>query len=92
MSFRTSPLHITRGINETVKRDTAFSIFIFQSFGRYLREDWGDICKEDWDMNDSAVKYENDRIVAKYKHQLGDVLIITEWDRSATTILFAEEY
>lgn len=48
----------------------------------------GDIPHEDKKMNDSAVKNNDDRIVARYN----DIYIITEWDRSATTILFIDEY
>lgn len=43
-------------------------------------------------FSDAAVKNYNDRIVAKYKTSLGDIFIITECDRSYTTILFADEY
>lgn len=41
-----------------------------------------------WKLNDDAVKSGDDRIVAKYDN----IFIITEWDRSVTTILFLEEY
>lgn len=78
----------TRGISEKVARDQSFAKFVAESFGRYMRQDWGDTCKEDWKLNDSAVKNGNGRIVASY----GNIFIITEWDRSVTTILFKEEY
>lgn len=78
----------TRGISEKVARDENFAKFVAASFGRYMRQDWGDACKEDWKMNDDAVKYGNDRIVASYDN----IFIITEHDRSVTTILFKEEY
>lgn len=62
------------------------------AFRRYVNCDWGDTCKEDSAMNDNAVADGNDRIVAKYVTSKGNIFIITEWDRSYTTILFADEY
>lgn len=62
------------------------------AFRRYVNCDWGDTCKEDSTMNDNAVTDGNDRIVAKYVTSKGNIFIITEWDRSYTTILFADEY
>lgn len=78
----------TRGIASAVERDKNFAKFIAVSFGKYMRQDWGDTCEEDWKLNDEAVKSGCDRIVAKYDN----IFIITEWDRSVTTILFTEEY
>ena len=58
---------------------------------RHLRCDWGDICEEDWKQNDHAVKH-GERLLSAYQVDGERVFIITEWDRSATTILFADEY
>ena len=55
---------------------------------RYCKKDWGDIPEEDKRMND----LDDDRIVARYNSKHGDIYIITEWDRSYTTILFTNEY
>lgn len=79
---------MARGINVKMKEDEKFAQFVMDCYGRYLKQDWGDTCKEDWKMNDYAVKNGNDRIVARY----GNIFIITEWDRSVTTILFTHEY
>ena len=43
-------------------------------------------------MNDDATKNGDDRIFARYNNEEGDIYIITEYDRSATTILFTYEY
>lgn len=59
---------------------------------RHLRGDWGDTCKNDQTANERAI-CNGDRILSWY--QLSGktrVLIITEADRSATTIMLAEEY
>lgn len=86
--MKTGQWVMTRGIASRVRKDEDFAFFIMECTERYLRKDWGDTCKEDWKMNDSAVENGDDRIVAKYDN----IFIITEWDRSITTILFTEEY
>ena len=58
---------------------------------RHLHCDWGDICDEDWKLNDHAVK-NGERLLSSYQVGAEKVFIITEWDRSVTTILFADEY
>ena len=82
----------TRGINEACKRSADFAIEIREAFKKYISGDWGDTCEEDKQLNDSAVKNNDDRIVAKYKTSQGNIFIITEYDRSYTTIMFANEY
>lgn len=92
MPFETGSTLITRGVNEKIMRNSLFAKFIVESFSKYLRDDWGDIPESDKAMNDLATKNNDDRIVARYNNMYGDIYIITEWDRSATTILFVEEY
>ena len=58
---------------------------------RHLHCDWGDVCDEDWKINDHAVK-NGERLLSSYQVGVEKVFIITEWDRSVTTILFADEY
>ncbi len=58
---------------------------------RHLHCDWGDICDEDWNRNDHAVK-NGGRLLSSYQVGAEMVFIITERDRSVTTILFADEY
>lgn len=92
MKFQLGQTVVTRGINERIANDTEFAKFITESFKRYVNCDWGDLCEEDKEMNDSAVKNNDDRILAKYSFNNEDIYIITEWDRSVTTILFTNEY
>lgn len=58
---------------------------------RYVVGDWGDTCEEDAKFNDISVD-QGERILAVYKRGDWTIWIITEWDRSCTTILFPEEY
>lgn len=66
--------------------------------GRHLTGDWGDVCAEDKQANDRATAHEDDperreRVLSAYVTEKGSRLwIITEWDRSATTILLPSEY
>lgn len=85
-------LVITRGINGEIADNADFAKFMMQSLKKYMGCDWGNLCDEDKAMNDSAVKNGDDRIVARYNSIYGDIYIITEWDRSVTTVLFTTEY
>ena len=59
---------------------------------RHANGDWGTVCKEDWDANDLALS-ECGRILSTYKAADQTVFwIITEWNRSATTILLPSDY
>lgn len=59
---------------------------------RHAACDWGDICPEDKYLNDEAVNDEG-RLLSAYSTSKGAKLwIITEADRSATTILLPDEY
>ena len=68
---------------------------------RHLKGDWGDLEDEDKSENDLAIKAGNLRIFSSYKLPEEDVelldgekriWIITEADRSATTILLPCDY
>jgi len=86
-----SKLLMTRGVNDLVVENGVFAKGVTNSLARYGKGDWGDLCDEDKQMNDDAVK-DGERIVARYNIEPRAIYIITEWDRSATTILFPEEY
>jgi len=59
---------------------------------RHSQGDWGDICNEDWQLNDQSLE-QGMRILSAYHLNSGvQIWIITEADRSATTILLPEDY
>jgi hypothetical protein len=60
---------------------------------RHHRGDWGDeLCAEDKQTNEDSLEH-GTRLLSCYRTPAGDRLyIITEWDRSMTTILLPEEY
>ena len=61
-------------------------------FRRHAMGDWGAVDDEDKQANDSDLKH-GGRLLSCY-HLSDDtrVWVITEWDRSATTLLLPEEY
>jgi hypothetical protein len=64
----------------------------FLFLARHARGDWGELCPADMRANDRALR-EGDRLLSAYKTSTGERLwVITEADRSATTILLPSEY
>jgi hypothetical protein len=63
-----------------------------QFLDRHASGDWGEVNDEDKRENDFSVR-EGFRILSAYTTSAGEkIWIITEADRSATTILLPEEY
>ena len=62
------------------------------AFTRHSHGVWGVVCREDWQTNDQALR-DGERLLSIY-HALNGTkfYIITEADRSATTILLPSEY
>ena len=59
---------------------------------RHLRGDWGDLCQEDKTENEVSLKY-GFRLMSSYPvTDNAKIWIITEADRSVTTLLLPEEY
>lgn len=66
---------------------------MLRALRRHARGDWGDeLDREDMAANDLALK-DGGRLVSAYRIEAGvKFWIITEADRSATTVLLPEEY
>ena len=62
-------------------------------FNRHQRGDWGDLCAEDREVNRKALFF-GDRLLSSYTlPDSGETIwILTEWDRSITTMLLPKEY
>ena len=59
---------------------------------RHVMGDWGDLCDEDKQANDEAIA-DDLRILSAYRLSDGvKIWIITECDRSVTTVLLPQEY
>ena len=78
---------MTQGVNCDVDQTD-----VMAAITRHLSGDWGDVCAEDKKANDEAVKV-GDRILSSYEDSKGTKFwIITEYDRSVTTVLLPSEY
>ena len=87
--FPTGQLVVTAGVDELIRQGRLNpSAYL----ARHLSGDWGDLCDEDRHFNDAALK-SGDRLLSSYRVAPSLTLwIITEWDRSVTTLLLPEEY
>ena len=63
---------------------------VLAAFSRHVVGDWGEVDREDWDANERALR-EGGRLVSIYRSSR-KFYVITEWDRSLTTVLLPEEY
>ena len=91
------PLFVTAGIAQAVHESAGFASELLESIRRYQTGDWGDLCPEDVQLNAEALRT-GARIMGAYTaKQGGKIWIITEaaddnGRRSATTVLFPDEY
>ena len=60
--------------------------------------EWGELCEDDAELNNEAIANEGNidkqmRVMSVYKTNKNETIwVITEWDRSVTTILLPSEY
>jgi len=60
--------------------------------GRHLYGDWGEVCADDQQANEEALEQKL-RLLSAYRTKTGVKLwVITEADRSVTTVLLPSEY
>lgn len=64
---------------------------IWEGLRRHASGDWGDACPEDAKLNDESLK-SGDRLLSVYGQGEKRFWIITEADRSLTTVLMPEDY
>ena len=62
------------------------------AIARHLRCDWGNLCRHDRLVNEEALA-NGERLSSVYRSEAGEEFwIMTEWDRSYTTILMPSDY
>lgn len=90
--FATGKIVMTRGLH-TAMEDQSIDYTPFLL--RHLCGDWGEVCEEDWAANNEAVTSEG-RLLSAYtlpeNPEAEKLWIITEWDRSVTTLLLPSKY
>ena len=85
--FHPGRLVATSALLESVPREE-----LFAAYARHLNCDWGDVSESDKRANECALRF-GDRIVSAYHSKAGEeFFIITEADRSSTTLLRSDEY
>ena len=96
-AFPTGQIVASRGVYDLACQNPDFAQFVQKSLNRHVKCDWGDVDGEDKQTNDQALK-QGTRLLSAYnddrfpKHGIATIWIITETDRSSTTILFPDEY
>ena len=94
--FQLGGIYLMRSVAELSKEEPAFTAHIKKSLARYITGDWGEMTDRDKQSNDFAISHpDGGRVFAAYKHPEHEdwkIWIITEADRSATTVLFPAEY
>ena len=83
---------VTRGLHAEMQNNILVEAGVRSALLKHISGEWGDLTEEDKEMNDRAVESGDDRIFSAYTIEGLRVYIITEWDRSYTTLLLAEEY
>lgn len=64
---------------------------VFTALKRHASGDWGDLCPEDTLANNAALEQGN-RLFSAYGQGATRFWVITEADRSVTTVLLPEDY
>ena len=88
--FSPGQVVMTAGVDELVRQGRLNPTPYLR---RHLHGDWGDLSDDDRQLNDAALKSGEDRLFSSYQVTPNLKLwIITEWDRSVTTLLLPSEY
>ena len=88
--FPPGQLVMTSGVDDLVRQGRLNPAPFLR---RHLDGDWGDLSDDDRQLNDAALKSGEDRLFSSYQVTRDLKLwIITEWDRSVTTLLLPSEY
>lgn len=92
--FNAGRIVATCGVAARIESDDDFKSFVEDSLKRHVLGDWGELCDEDMQLNNEALEA-GERLFSAYLKEGvpdGKIWIITEADRSKTTILFPHEY
>ena len=95
--FKTGQIVTTDGIARAMMLDHGFLEAVRGCLTRHCLGDWGDACEETKKQNDEALEAERsgkliDSLFSVYDIGGREIFIITEIDRSVTTVLFPDEY
>ena len=92
--FNLGKVVTTMGVHEMMKEDPLFDFIVQKALAMHSEGNWGDVCDEDWKSNQEALN-NGGRLFSSYytsDDKTEKIWIITEGDRSVTTVLFPDEY
>lgn len=89
--FQTGQVMMTVGVQNLIAKETIKDFDITKCIRRHVTGDWGDLCEEDKITNNKALIGQG-RLFSSYELNGVKIWVITEWDRSVTTILLPDEY
>lgn len=90
--FSLGQMVMTQGVASECETDQKFNDFVLTSIGRHTRGDWGNLSQGDKAENNYSLG-KHLRLLSAYEMEgLPKIWIITEADRSVTTVLFPDEY
>ena len=93
--FSSGKVVVTKEVAMSMKKDKEFEKFCWDCLHRHVRGDWGDT--EDGEINEMALNGMITTIHSVYNCNVGNydgevLYVVTDPDRSHTTIMFAGEY
>lgn len=97
--FNTGQIVCTDRVGAVVENNPEFAAFVSESMRKHVSGDWGDLDAENKQFNEDGLDAKNpERLLSAYNFQQlpgvrdTKIWIVTEWDRSVTTVLFPSEY
>lgn len=82
---------MTQAVAAKAHEDHGFAFEVALAFTRHEGCDWQEMSDEDAAANYRAM-HDGTRIFSAFDSSAGRLFIVTEADRSATTVMFAREY
>ena len=82
----------TIGIVELIQKEKITQTEIVKLLKHHVNGDFGNIDSEDKQIMEENYKAGEGQLLGNYKIKDYKIWIITEWDRSRTTVLLPEEY
>jgi hypothetical protein len=87
MKFSLGQIVITRGAQAVIPNEE-----VIAALKRHAAGEWGQLCEEDHQANEEALRVGNRLLSVYHSATRVKFYVITEHDRSVTTILLPEEY
>lgn len=93
--FVNAELKQTVKISRIAEDNEKFKAEVIIAIGRFFNNDWGDVCDEDKEINEDAIKY-YEMVVACYETSVGEIWITGESEKGQSydkvVVSFADEH